>query len=227
MPFHRLSVAERRHGSTRVPDHAFLACCCSWLSSVYCTFRNRSALDQGKWRGPSGQAAWTGYRVKIHTLLGRSPSASQAGRRMLGQPSSLRPHWSVDPHDDAAEGVVQRFDPALCFTCIQLWTENGEGGWCVFTITKTRWCVTLVKKLNCLLSGTNPEPHRREVREGTKVGYLFAKYLSRVFWRKEKNLWQKSNIFLRVTEDSLPSSNRSFQPSRTKTSSSSKYVCIV
>ncbi len=26
---------------------------------VLCTFSNRSAPDQGKWCGPSGQAAWT------------------------------------------------------------------------------------------------------------------------------------------------------------------------
>ena len=47
---------------------------------VLCTFSNRSAPDRGKWCGPSGPAAWTVHHVQNHTLLARSPSASQAGR---------------------------------------------------------------------------------------------------------------------------------------------------
>jgi hypothetical protein len=43
---------------------------------VLFTFSNRSAPDRGKWRGPSGQAAWT----VGHTLLGHSFLASQAAR---------------------------------------------------------------------------------------------------------------------------------------------------
>jgi hypothetical protein len=38
--------------------------------------------DRGKWCGPSGQVAWTVHHVKNHTLLGHSPPASQAGRRV-------------------------------------------------------------------------------------------------------------------------------------------------
>jgi hypothetical protein len=49
---------------------------------VYCPFSYRSALDRGNWCGLSGQAAWTVYRVKNHTLLSDSLSASQAGRRV-------------------------------------------------------------------------------------------------------------------------------------------------
>jgi hypothetical protein len=40
---------------------------------VLFTFSNRSALDRGKWCGPSGQAAWTVHHVQNHTLLGHSP----------------------------------------------------------------------------------------------------------------------------------------------------------
>jgi hypothetical protein len=51
---------------------------------VLCTFGNRSAPrdDRVKWCGPSGQVAWTVHHVKNHTLLGHSPPASQAGRRV-------------------------------------------------------------------------------------------------------------------------------------------------
>jgi hypothetical protein len=38
--------------------------------------------DRGKWCGLSEQAAWTVHHVKNHTLLGHSPPASQAGRRV-------------------------------------------------------------------------------------------------------------------------------------------------
>ncbi len=82
---------EGRHGSTRVPGHVFLA----WRiaqGGVLWTFSGRSALDRSKWCSPSGQAAWTVHHVQNHTLLGHSPLASQACRR-VGQPSSLRPHW--------------------------------------------------------------------------------------------------------------------------------------
>jgi hypothetical protein len=65
----------------------------------------------------------------------------------------------------------------------------GREGWCVCSLSqKQNGVFTGEKKSNCLLLGTNPEPHRREVREGTKVGYLFAKYLSTVFLRKEKKM---------------------------------------
>jgi hypothetical protein len=57
---------------------------------VLCTSINRSASDQGKWCGPSGQAAWTVHHVQNHTLLGHSPPTSLAG-----QPSSLRTHWAT------------------------------------------------------------------------------------------------------------------------------------
>jgi hypothetical protein len=50
---------------------------------VLCTFSNRSAPDRGNWcRGPAGQAAWTVHHVQHHTLLGHSPPASQASRRV-------------------------------------------------------------------------------------------------------------------------------------------------
>jgi hypothetical protein len=49
---------------------------------VLCTFSNRSAPNRGKWSGSSGQAAWTVHHVQNHTLLGHSPPASQAGRRV-------------------------------------------------------------------------------------------------------------------------------------------------
>ncbi len=40
----------------------------------------------------------------------------------------------------------------------------GREGWCVFTHShKNTMVCSLVKKPNCLLLGTNPEPHRREV----------------------------------------------------------------
>jgi hypothetical protein len=51
-------------------------------NGVLCTLSNRSAPDQGMWCGPSGQAAWTVNYVQNHTLLGHSPPASQAGRRV-------------------------------------------------------------------------------------------------------------------------------------------------
>jgi hypothetical protein len=49
---------------------------------VLCTFSDTSAPDRGKWCGPSGQAAWTVHHVQNHSLLGHSPPASQAGRRV-------------------------------------------------------------------------------------------------------------------------------------------------
>ncbi len=62
------------------------------LDGVSCTFSKRAAPDQGKWCGPSWQAAWTVQHVQNHTLLGHSPPASQAAA-VLGQPFSLRSHW--------------------------------------------------------------------------------------------------------------------------------------
>jgi hypothetical protein len=59
---------------------------------VLCTFRNRSAPDWGEWYGPSGQAAWTVHHVQNHTLLGWVTLLQPA---VLGQPSSLRPHWLI------------------------------------------------------------------------------------------------------------------------------------
>jgi hypothetical protein len=44
---------------------------------VLCTFNIRSAPGN-----PSGQAAWTVHHVQNHTLLGHSPPACQAGRRV-------------------------------------------------------------------------------------------------------------------------------------------------
>jgi hypothetical protein len=49
---------------------------------VTCTFSNRSAPDRDKWCCPSGKAAWTVHHVQNHTLLGHSPPASQAARRV-------------------------------------------------------------------------------------------------------------------------------------------------
>jgi hypothetical protein len=49
---------------------------------VLCTICNRSAPGRGNWCGPSGQAAWNVHQVQNHTLLGHSPSACQAGRRV-------------------------------------------------------------------------------------------------------------------------------------------------
>jgi hypothetical protein len=49
---------------------------------VLCTFSNRSAPYRGKWCGPSGLAAWTVHHVQDYILLGHSPPASQAGRRV-------------------------------------------------------------------------------------------------------------------------------------------------
>ncbi len=68
-PNHSLFSPERRHGSSIVPGHAFLAS----HDCVLCTFRNRSAPDRGKWCGPSGQAVWT-----VHHPAG-SLSSSQPG----------------------------------------------------------------------------------------------------------------------------------------------------
>ena len=58
---------------------------------VLCTFRNRSAPDRDMWCGPLGQAAWTVHHVQNHTLMGHSPPASQAGRRVGPALYSLRP----------------------------------------------------------------------------------------------------------------------------------------
>ncbi len=49
---------------------------------VLCTFSNRSTSDRGKWCGRSGKAVLTVYHVQNHTLLGQSPAAIQAGRRV-------------------------------------------------------------------------------------------------------------------------------------------------
>jgi hypothetical protein len=50
---------------------------------VLCTFNNRSAADiRDKCCGLSGQAAWTAHHIQNHNLLGHSPLASQAGRRV-------------------------------------------------------------------------------------------------------------------------------------------------
>jgi hypothetical protein len=45
--------------------------------------------------GPSGQAAWTVHHVENHTLLGHSPPASQAGRRVGPALDSLLAHMGV------------------------------------------------------------------------------------------------------------------------------------
>ncbi len=49
---------------------------------VLCTFSNASAPDRGKGCGPLRQVAWTVHHVQNHTLLGHSPPASHAGRRV-------------------------------------------------------------------------------------------------------------------------------------------------
>ncbi len=57
--------------------------------------RKNSETDQLQtvtmWCGPSGQAAWTVHHVQNDTMLGHSPPASQAGRRVGPALYSLRP----------------------------------------------------------------------------------------------------------------------------------------
>ncbi len=55
----------------------FVAWRSSWRCFVYCV--HLVMISQGK---RSGQAVWTVHNVQNHTLLGHSPTASQAGRRV-------------------------------------------------------------------------------------------------------------------------------------------------
>jgi hypothetical protein len=81
---------ERRHGSSRVPAMTYLRDVDH--NGVLCTFCNKSALDRDKWCGLSGQS-----RTKSHpAALGHSPPACSQRAAVLGQLSSLRPHW-VEP----------------------------------------------------------------------------------------------------------------------------------
>ncbi len=127
---------------------------------LYCTFSNRSALDRGKW-----SMVWSvqagGMDRLSRTKSHRAGSLSWRAA-VMGQPSSLRPHWSVAPRDDAAEGVVQRVDPAVCFTCIQLWTENGEGGVVCVHSHKNQMVCSLVKKNKLPFVGNKSRPTIRE-----------------------------------------------------------------
>ncbi len=81
----RSSLPERRHGSTRVPGHVL---CVTYLMTP----------SAGSWAAPvignrycTEKAGGTARlsRTKAH-LPGHSPPDSQSG-----QPSSLRPHWSL------------------------------------------------------------------------------------------------------------------------------------
>ncbi len=83
-----VSEPERRHGSTRVPGHAFLA-----HDGVLCTFGDRSAPDRTSNVVRQGRRHGSFYHVyKITpswvTLL--QPARQTA---VLGQLSSLRPSW--------------------------------------------------------------------------------------------------------------------------------------
>jgi hypothetical protein len=80
--------AERRHQSTI--EYQVIP---SWRDvtqdSVLCAFSKRSALDQGKWCGPPGKAAWTVHHVQnLRQLTMRAA--------VLGQPSRIRPHLTQD-----------------------------------------------------------------------------------------------------------------------------------
>jgi hypothetical protein len=66
-----LDQREDMHGFNRVPSLRDVA-----HGGDLCTFNNRSAPGN-----PSGQAARAVHHVQNHTLLGKSPPASQAGRR--------------------------------------------------------------------------------------------------------------------------------------------------
>ncbi len=72
------SWTRERHGSTRVPGHAFLAWRTVAHDGVLSTVSNRSAPDLGKWCGPS-----IIYKMTPCCLLGHSPPASQT-RRCVG-----------------------------------------------------------------------------------------------------------------------------------------------
>ncbi len=82
------------------------------LDCVLCTFNNISVQDWGKWGGLSGQATWTAHHVQDHTLLGHSPPASQAGRR-IGPASSLRAHGPTY----AAQRTIQFSRRPICNIC--------------------------------------------------------------------------------------------------------------
>jgi hypothetical protein len=77
-----ISQAERRLGLPRVPGHAFLPCV-TQLMTVFCV---HLVTDQAQ-TGASGlvhlgRRKKTVHHVQNHTLLGHSPSDSQAGRRV-------------------------------------------------------------------------------------------------------------------------------------------------
>jgi hypothetical protein len=98
----RSSLPERRHGSIRLPGHAFLARRSSWRMIVYIyysswKFHQQAAgqllpLAAGNVR--KRQAVLPVYHVQKHTCRVNLPqTASRAD--VLGQPSSLQPHWSL------------------------------------------------------------------------------------------------------------------------------------
>jgi hypothetical protein len=104
----------RRHGSTRVPAHAFLAWHSSWQCFMYInSFSKRSAEDRDKWCGRQGMRNGPFITYKITrcwvTLL-------QSARRaaVLGQPSSLRPHWWC-LHHARKGGEVELLDQTFPF----------------------------------------------------------------------------------------------------------------
>jgi hypothetical protein len=91
--------SERTHGSTRVPGHAFLAWCSTMVVYIYFVTavgnseaRNRAAPVRATGTVRKRQAVRPAHHVQNHTWR---VTLLQPDRRaaVLGQPSSLRPHW--------------------------------------------------------------------------------------------------------------------------------------
>ncbi len=94
---------ERRHGSTRVQGHAFLAWRSSWRMVVYIYFITaaENAIVAPSWAAPvratgsvqKSKAAGPVHHLQNHTCW---VTLTQPARRaaVKGQPSSLQPHWA-------------------------------------------------------------------------------------------------------------------------------------
>ncbi len=114
----------------------------------FCTCRNRSALEQGKWCDPTGQTAWAVHHVQNHTLL-HWVTLLQPARRaaVLGQLSSLRLHW-VGPNAAvvAGRGEVKTTENKICWLSwhfLYVCRERGNKN----TSMKHIYCTTLPQNI--------------------------------------------------------------------------------
>ncbi len=129
----------RRHGSTRVHGHAFLAWRSSWRMVVYIYFITAAGNSVRSQLGSSCQ----GNRISVKKaggtarpsctkshLLGHSHPVKPARRAaVLGQPSSLQPHWACLPQVNndpcCTVGTLNRVTENLCLSPLSILGYSG------------------------------------------------------------------------------------------------------